>query len=75
MAMGLIDELRRRIGRGTWENGGSRADWRESLAALRGEPGVTDADIARAERQLVQGRTASGASGASRPPSAARRRW
>ncbi len=61
MAMGLIDELRRRIGRGTWEDGAARADWRESLAALRDEPGVTDADIARAVRQLVQGRTASGA--------------
>ena len=59
--MGLIDELRRRIGRGTWEDGGSHAHWREALAALRREPGVTDADIARAVRQLVQGRAASGA--------------
>jgi len=56
MPMGLIDDMLRRIGHSAEDDGVTSASWRERLRDLRARSGAGDADIARAVRQLVQGR-------------------
>ena len=56
MAMGLIDDMLRRIGYAGHHEEGPAAGWRERLASLRARSGAADAHIARVLRQLVQGR-------------------
>jgi len=55
MPMGLIDDMLRRIGHSA-EDDATAPSWRERLRDLRARSGAGDADIARAVRQLVQGR-------------------
>lgn len=56
MAMGLIDDMRRRIGTTADADGAIHAHWRERLAAVRARSGASDADLARVVRRLAQGK-------------------
>jgi len=52
----LVDTLARRIGARDDDCGGSTGDWHEHVERIRARSGATDEELARAVRDVVQGR-------------------